>query len=89
MSADLLSFDPVLKDRQWRGRAKMPATSVKQRRAMAIAEHHPSELYPENRGLLKMSKGQLHDFAATPEKNLPESKVKKSMKAVMRKKGKK
>lgn len=38
---------------------------------MAIAEHHPEELYPENRGVLKMSKGQLHDFAATPEKGLP------------------
>lgn len=49
----------------------MPALSKKQRRAMAIAEHHPSQLYAKNRGLLKMSHQQLHDFAATKEKNLP------------------
>ena len=52
----------------------MPSVSVKQRRAMAIAEHHPEELNPENRGLLKMTHQQLHDFASTKEKNLPESK---------------
>lgn len=49
----------------------MPAVSKKQRRAMAIAEHHPSELYSKNKGLLKMSHQQLHDFAATSEKKLP------------------
>jgi len=49
----------------------MPAVSVKQRRAMAIAEHHPEELNKKNRGLLKMSHSQLHDFAATSEKKLP------------------
>ncbi len=49
----------------------MPAVSIKQRRAMAIAEHHPEQLYKRNRGLLKMSKAQLHDFAATKEKKLP------------------
>ena len=38
---------------------------------MAIAEHEPSKLNPENRGLLKMSHQELHDFAATPRKNLP------------------
>ena len=38
---------------------------------MAIAEHNPSELYARNRGLLKMSHQQLHDFAATPRTNLP------------------
>ena len=43
----------------------MPATSVKQRQLMAIAEHHPSEVYSKNRGVLKMSHQQLHDFAAT------------------------
>jgi hypothetical protein len=32
---------------------------------MAIAEHHPEKVNPENRGVLKMSKGQLHDYAAT------------------------
>ncbi len=49
----------------------MPATSVKQRRMMAIAEHHPEKLNKENRGVLSMSHGQLHDFASTSEGNLP------------------
>ena len=39
---------------------------------MAIAEHSPSKLNPRNKGLLSMSQGQLHDFAATPDKGLPE-----------------
>lgn len=43
----------------------MPAKSEKQRELMAIAEHHPEKLHKQNRGVLKMSKGQLHDFAAT------------------------
>jgi hypothetical protein len=55
----------------------MPALSIKQRRAMAIAEHHPGELYGRNKGLLKMSHAQLHDFADTPEKGLPEKKGKR------------
>lgn len=58
----------------------MPAKSEAQRIAMAIAEHHPSELSPENKGLLKMSHKQLHDFAATPEKGLPEHVKKPSYK---------
>lgn len=49
----------------------MPATSEAQRRAMAIAEHHPDQLYGRNRGLLKMTHTQLHDFASTKEKGLP------------------
>ena len=49
----------------------MPAKSEAQRRAMAIAEHHPSQLYEKNKGMKKMSKSQLHDFAATKEKGLP------------------
>ena len=52
----------------------MPARSKAQRQAMAIAEHHPSELYSRNKGLAKMSHSQLHDFAATKEKHLPEYK---------------
>lgn len=52
----------------------MPAVSKKQRRAMAIAEHHPDELHADNKGLAKMSHSQLHDFAKTKEKNLPEKK---------------
>jgi len=53
----------------------LPALSIKQRQAMAIAEHHPEKLRKQNRGLLKMSHKQLHEFAATPEKGLPESKT--------------
>ena len=49
----------------------MPAESKAQRIAMAIAEHHPEELNPENKGLAKMSHKQLHDFASTPSKGLP------------------
>lgn len=48
------------------------------RRAMAIAEHHPDKLYKRNRGLLKMSHSQLHDFASTPESGLPKSVSKAS-----------
>jgi len=51
--------------------------SKKQRRAMAIAEHHPSKLYKRNRGLKKMGKKQLHDFASTEEKGLAKKKRKK------------
>ena len=50
----------------------MPAVSVAQSTAMAIAEHHPEELNPANKGLAKMSHKDLHDFASTPEKGLPE-----------------
>lgn len=52
----------------------MPAVSQAQRTAMAIAEHQPWKLNKNNRGLLSMSKAQLHEFAATPTKNLPEHK---------------
>jgi hypothetical protein len=43
----------------------MPAVSTKQREVMAIGEHHPEKLYAKNRGILKMSRKQLHDFAST------------------------
>ena len=49
----------------------MPAKSKAQRQVMAIAEHHPEQLYKRNRGLLQMSAAQLHEFAATKEKKLP------------------
>ena len=49
----------------------MPAKSVAQRRLMAIAEHHPSEVYNQNMGVLTMTHQQLHDFAATKEAKLP------------------
>lgn len=56
----------------------MPAVSNKQRMLMAIAEHHPSALYKKDKGLLKMSHQQLHDFAAT--KGLGRTaKIKKAM----------
>lgn len=50
----------------------MPAKSEAQRKMMAIAEHHPEELYERNRGVLEMTKEQLSDFASTKEKGLPE-----------------
>lgn len=56
----------------------MPAVSKAQQELMAIAEHSPGKLYARNRGLLKMSHQQLHDFAATKRKKLPERKVKLS-----------
>ena len=53
----------------------MPAKTRKQQQLMAIAEHHPEEVYAKNRGVLNMTHQQLHDFAAT--KNAPK-KLKKS-----------
>ena len=44
---------------------------------MAIAEHHPNELYKKNKGLTKMTHQQLHDFASTKESKLPYKKGKK------------
>ena len=52
----------------------MPAKSKAQRQAMAIAEHHPEKLYKRNKGMAEMSKTQLHHYATTPDKNLPERK---------------
>jgi len=62
----------------------MPAVSEAQRRAIAIAEHEPGKLYKRNRGLLKMDKSDMHDFASTPEKGLPH--VAKKLAALKRKK---
>lgn len=53
----------------------MPAVSVKQRRAMAIAKNHPEKLHAANRGLLRMSDEQLDEFASTPEGDLPVRKT--------------
>ncbi len=58
----------------------MPAKSKKQRKAMAIAKHHPSKLYKRNKALLKMSKRQLHEFASTKEKGLPKKKKRRKRK---------
>jgi hypothetical protein len=49
----------------------MPSKSQDQEEAMAIAEHAPGKLYARNKGMLKMSHKELHDFAATPRKGLP------------------
>jgi hypothetical protein len=58
----------------------MPALSTKQRQLMAIAEHSPSKVSSKNKGVLKMSKSQLHDYASTKESNLPSSVAKASSK---------
>jgi hypothetical protein len=50
----------------------MPAPSVAARRAWAIAEHNPEELYDRNKGMLKATHQQQHDFASTKEKDLPQ-----------------
>jgi len=52
----------------------MPAESKKQRKMMAIAEHHPEKLYKRNKSALKMSKEELHKYASTKEKGLPKKK---------------
>lgn len=58
----------------------MPAVSQKQQKLMALAEHNPSKVSSKNKGVLKMSHQQLHDFAATKRKNLPSSVAKASKK---------
>lgn len=50
----------------------MPTVSRSFRRLAGMAEHHPEKVNPENKGILKMTQSQLHDFASTPEKGLPE-----------------
>ncbi len=49
----------------------MPAVSKASRKAWAIAEHHPEQLYQRNREMLKAGKKVQHEFAATREKGLP------------------
>jgi hypothetical protein len=49
---------------------------VAQRKLMGLAEHHPEEVSAKNKGVLSMSKSDLHDFASTPEKGLPKRKKK-------------
>ncbi len=55
----------------------MPALSKAMRKVAAIAEHHPEKLYERNKGMAKMSKEELHKFASTKEKGLPEHKKSK------------
>jgi hypothetical protein len=49
----------------------MPAVSKAQRKLFAIAEHHPEQVRPENRDVLKMNVSELARFASTSEKGLP------------------
>lgn len=53
----------------------MPAKSKAQQRLMALALHNPSKVKKENKGVLKMGKKSLEDFAKTKRTGLP-SKVK-------------
>jgi hypothetical protein len=50
----------------------MPATSIAQRKMFAIAEHEPRKLYKRNRRVGNLPHKSLHDFAATPERGLPQ-----------------
>jgi|TARA_R110001583_G_scaffold10613_3_gene48704 hypothetical protein len=52
----------------------MPAKSKKQRRLMAMARKSPKKIFSKNRDVLKMTKGQLRDYAAIKEKRLPAKK---------------
>jgi hypothetical protein len=52
----------------------MPAVSEKQRRLMAMALYNPDKIYKKNRGVLKMSAGQLHDFVKKKKKRLHQGK---------------
>jgi len=49
----------------------MPAKSLAQRRAMAIAQHDPDKLFKRNKGLASMKASDLKDFISTSEKRLP------------------
>lgn len=51
-----------------------PAVSKKQQMVMAIAKHQPEKLYKKNKGILKMGKEQMHEYAETKRKGLPEHK---------------
>ena len=57
----------------------MPAKSKNQRQLMVIAEHSPEKVSAKNKGVLKMTHAQQHDYAATDEAGLP-VKVKKETK---------
>ena len=57
----------------------MPAKSKKQQQMMSIAEHAPEKLHKENKGVLKMTHSEMHDYASTDTKGLP-VKVKKEKK---------
>ncbi len=54
----------------------MPSKSKAEQIAMAIAEHEPGKLYARNKGMLKMTHQELHDFASGSMKGKPQ-RVKK------------
>ena len=54
----------------------MPAVSKKQQQLFAIAEHEPDKLSAKNKGMLKMGKSKLAEFARTKRTGLP-NRVKK------------
>ena len=56
----------------------MPSVSKAQRRLIGLAEHHPEQVSAENRSILSMKHSDMHDFASTKEKGLPEHVAKKA-----------
>lgn len=66
----------------------MPAKSQSQRALFAIAEHHPDELYAKNKSLASLPHQTLHDFAATPSKELPKWVKMSSLMKTKKKRGK-
>lgn len=50
----------------------MPSVSRSQQALFAIAEHDPSKLHDEDKGLANLPKQTLHDFAVGPEAGKPE-----------------
>ena len=48
----------------------MPVSKV-QKRAAAVAEHHPGKLFKRNRNLLSMDKKEMHEMASGSEKDMP------------------
>lgn len=49
----------------------MPAVSGSQQRLFAIAEKSPQKLYAANKGLAKLPKKTLSEFASTKRAGLP------------------
>ena len=54
----------------------MPAVSKAQQRFFGWAEHNPDKAKAEGKAI-GMSQQQMHDFAATPQKGLPQRAPKK------------
>lgn len=57
----------------------MPAKSVAQQQAAAIAKHHPEKLYKRNRSLLGMTDEQLSHYSETSHEGLPKHKRKRNL----------